>query len=83
MTPALTVLLHCNVLVLTSYSTDGYASVSTVNTDFITGTTGKLPEDTLLLAAHYAPLDGINEKGANPSPNGSLPAHICRRRTSA
>ncbi|MBP5294927.1 MAG: linear amide C-N hydrolase [Lachnospiraceae bacterium] len=67
---------NCNALVLTSYPTDGYASVSTVNTDFITGTTGKLPEDVLILAAHYAPLDGINEKGlcisVNMLPDGEI-----------
>ena len=67
---------NCNALVLTSYPTDGYASVSTVNTDFITGTTGKLSDDTLILAAHYAPLDGINEKGlcisVNMLPDGEI-----------
>lgn len=67
---------NCNALVLTSYPTDGYASVSTVNTDFITGKTGKLPDDVLILAAHYAPLDGINEKGlcisVNMLPDGEI-----------
>ena len=67
---------NCHALVLTSYPTDGYSSISTVNTDFITGTTGTLPEDILILAAHYAPLDGINEKGlcisVNMLPDGEI-----------
>lgn len=56
---------RCNVLFLTSYPDEGYASVSTVNTDFITalGNGGTLTDEQLILAAHYAPLDGMNEKG--------------------
>ncbi len=53
----------CNVLFLTSYPEEGYASVSTVNTDFIAQFNGALTDEQLILAAHYAPLDGMNEKG--------------------
>ncbi|MBE6710153.1 MAG: linear amide C-N hydrolase [Ruminococcaceae bacterium] len=54
----------CKVLFLTSYPEDGYASVSTVNTDFITKLgEASLTDEQLILAAHYAPLDGMNEKG--------------------
>ena len=54
----------CKVLFLTSYPEDGYASVSTVNTNFITQLgEASLTDEQLILAAHYAPLDGMNEKG--------------------
>ncbi len=62
------------LLVLTSYPDNGYASVSCVNTDFIDQTFGSLTEEALVLAAHYAPLDGMNEKGlcisVNQLPDG-------------
>lgn len=61
---------HCNAMVVASYPEDGYASISTVNVDFITqgagtGSAGmalKL-DQVRILAALYAPLDGMNEKG--------------------
>lgn len=61
----------CNALIVESIPEEGYASISTVNTDFIT--TGlpsqAIPEDLLTLAALYAPLDGMNEKGFSVSVN--------------
>lgn len=54
---------ECNALVVSSSPTGGYASVSTVNLDFLGSFVGLLPERTRTLAALYAPLDGINEKG--------------------
>jgi len=64
----------CRSLILTSCPENGYASVSCVDTDFIVQTGGTLQDDQLLLAAHYAPLDGINEKGlcisVNQLPDG-------------
>lgn len=63
----------CDALVITSYPQDGYASVSTINLDFIrqgTGIAGRLlSEDKLIVAALYAPLDGMNEKGLCVSVN--------------
>ena len=63
----------CNALVLISYPEDGYASVSTVNLDFIrqgVGMAGSLlSDDMMVIAALYAPLDGMNEKGLCVSVN--------------
>ncbi|WP_253205552.1 carcinine hydrolase/isopenicillin-N N-acyltransferase family protein [Clostridium estertheticum] len=57
----------CNALVVSSKPSDGYASVSTVNMDFISAGYGvnldKLPEKVRTMVALYAPLDGMNEKG--------------------
>lgn len=58
----------CNAIVVEAHPENGYASVSTVNADFITqgagmaGTFLKL-DQVKTLAALYAPLDGMNEKG--------------------
>lgn len=64
---------HCNALIVESIPEEGYASISTVNTDFITAGTGlssqMIPENLLTLAALYAPLDGMNEKGFAVSVN--------------
>ncbi len=64
---------NCNALIVESIPEEGYASISTVNTDFITAGTGLpsqvIPEDLLTLAALYAPLDGMNEKGFAVSVN--------------
>ena len=54
---------ECPLLVLTSYPASGYASLSSVNLDFVRNRSGDLPDDKLVFAAHYAPLDGMNEKG--------------------
>lgn len=63
----------CDALVVTSYPQDGYASVSTVNRDFIrqgAGTAGGMLSDEMMtMAALYAPLDGMNEKGLCVSVN--------------
>lgn len=60
----------CDALIVRTVPSDGYASVSTVNTDFIRQSspveaTGKV----LRFAAVYAPLDGMNEKGLCVSVN--------------
>lgn len=59
----------CNALVVTSKPSQGYASISTVNLGFISQAGGSLNQmleqnDIRVLAALYAPLDGMNEKGA-------------------
>lgn len=58
---------HCNALIVKSKSSTGYASISTVNMDFIQTSAGfsldLLPDDMKTIAALYAPLDGMNEKG--------------------
>ena len=61
----------CEALVVTSKPIEGYASISTVNLDFISRAGGALlAQDTaLVLAALYAPLDGMNEKGLAVSVN--------------
>lgn len=53
----------CNALVVSVTPPVGYASVSTVNLDFLGSFAGLLPESTRTLAALYAPLDGMNEQG--------------------
>lgn len=61
---------NCPALVLVSRPASGYASVSTVNLEFVTGNLkGSLTDAQLLFAAHYAPLDGVNEKGLCVSVN--------------
>lgn len=66
---------QCNGLIVGSRPEDGYASISTVNVDFIrqgtSGLTGlALRDDNILtLAALYAPLDGMNENGLAVSVN--------------
>ena len=53
-----------NVILLEAHPSDGYASFSTVNTDFITeAARTKLADDAMAAASYYAPLDGMNEKG--------------------
>ena len=65
---------HCEALVVTSKPTDGYSSVSTVNLDLISQAGDSLGKslsqnDARVLAALYAPLDGMNEKGLAVSVN--------------
>ena len=62
---------RCDALILTTRPENGYASISTVNTDFIKAGAGIpfLGEELLLKAAVYAPLDGMNEKGLCVSVN--------------
>lgn len=64
---------HCEAMAVLSYPESGYASLSTVNVDFISqgGLAGMaLKKDEIkTLAALYAPLDGMNEKGLAVSVN--------------
>lgn len=65
----------CEAMVVLAYPEDGYASISTVNMDFITRSAGgavgmALSLDSVrTLAALYAPLDGMNEAGLAVSVN--------------
>ena len=66
---------RCDAMVVLARPENGYASVSTVNMDFITHSAGgpvgmALNLDQVkTLAALYAPLDGMNEKGLGVSVN--------------
>lgn len=57
----------CTAMVVITRPDEGYASVSTVNIDFLGFGEGFLPEGMInkmmSLAAVYAPLDGMNEAG--------------------
>ena len=65
----------CDAMIVISYPENAYASVSTVNMDFIRqGTKGVAglalkADEVRTLAALYAPLDGMNEKGLAVSVN--------------
>lgn len=63
----------CDALVIASYPVEDYASISTVNLDFVRqgagSAAGFLSDELLSVAALYAPLDGINEKGLCVSVN--------------
>ena len=64
----------CDALVVTSRPATGYASISTVNLGFLSqagaGQNGVFGQsDARVIAALYAPLDGINEKGLAVSVN--------------
>ncbi len=58
---------NCNALIVKAEPENGYASISTVNMDFIKAGTGfnidYLSDNIKTIAALYAPLDGMNEKG--------------------
>lgn len=59
---------NCDALVVSSKPETGYASISTVNMDFISQSGGAVDailkmNDVRTLAALYAPLDGMNEAG--------------------
>lgn len=67
---------NCEAMVVESYPENGYASLSTVNMDFITQNVGGGMVSMALnldqvktLAALYAPLDGLNEAGLAVSVN--------------
>lgn len=64
---------NCDALIVASYPKDGYASISTVNLGFIRQGAGiassMLTDEILTVAALYAPLDGMNEKGLCVSVN--------------
>lgn len=62
----------CNAMIVQTAPPTGYASISTVNTDFISASgmdISKIPDNVLALAGIYAPLDGMNEKGLCVSVN--------------
>lgn len=64
----------CDALVVTSRPAVGYASISTVNLGFLgqagAGQNGAFGQnDAKVMAALYAPLDGMNEKGLAVSVN--------------
>ena len=63
---------NCNAMIVSSKPENGYASVSTVNTDFIQAgglDTSRLPDQIQAIVGLYAPLDGMNEKGLAVSVN--------------
>lgn len=67
---------NCEAMVVAAYPENGYASLSTVNMDFISqgisgGTVGMALrlDEVKTLAALYAPLDGMNEVGLAVSVN--------------
>lgn len=65
----------CDAMVVLSHPENAYASVSTVNMDFIRQGTGGIAglaltkDEVRTLAALYAPLDGMNEEGLAVSVN--------------
>lgn len=62
----------CNALIVSARPENGYASVSTVNTDFIRAgglELSGLPDQLQAFVSLYAPLDGMNEKGLAVSVN--------------
>lgn len=62
----------CNAMIVQSIPENGYASISTVNTDFINMSgmrLSSLPDKVQAIICLYAPLDGMNEKGLAVSVN--------------
>ena len=62
----------CSALIVSSRPAQGYASISTVNLDFIKAggvDISGLPDSAQASIALYAPLDGMNEKGLAVSVN--------------
>ncbi len=65
----------CDAMVVLSYPENAYASISTANMDFIRQGAGSAAgimlkaEEVRTVAALYAPLDGMNEKGLAVSVN--------------
>lgn len=62
----------CSGLIVSARPQNGYASVSTVNMDFVRAgglALSKLPDSVQALVSLYAPLDGMNEKGLAVSVN--------------
>lgn len=53
----------CDALIVEAHPENGYASLSTVNMDFVNKYIKRLPENIRTLVSLYAPLDGMNEKG--------------------
>lgn len=62
----------CNAMIIQNQPENGYKSISTVNTDFISISgisLSSLPDQIQALAGLYAPLDGLNETGLAVSVN--------------
>ncbi len=59
----------CDAMVIASKPSRGYASISTVDLDFLQLAAGRLSGNEQVYAALYAPLDGMNEKGLAVSVN--------------
>ena len=62
----------CDALIVSSRPAQGYASISTVNLNFIKAggvDISGLPDSVQAIIALYAPLDGMNEKGLAVSVN--------------
>lgn len=62
----------CNAMIVQNLPKNGYNSISTVNTDFISMSGMELssqPDEIQALAGLYAPLDGLNEMGLAVSVN--------------
>lgn len=62
----------CNALIVSARPARGYASISTVNLDFIQAggvDISALPDNIQAIIGLYAPLDGMNEKGLAVSVN--------------
>lgn len=62
----------CHAMIIQNAPKNGYASISTVNMDFITVSgirPSSLPDEVQALAGLYAPLDGLNEAGLAVSVN--------------
>lgn len=62
----------CHAMIIQNVPESGYASISTVNMDFITVSgvrLSSLPDEMQALAGLYAPLDGVNEMGLAVSVN--------------
>lgn len=53
----------CEALIVQAVPPEGYASISTVNMDFLGNYLDQFPAQARTMAALYAPLDGMNEKG--------------------
>ncbi|MBD5138270.1 MAG: linear amide C-N hydrolase [Ruminococcus sp.] len=63
---------NCNAMIVQSVPENGYASISTVNTDFINMSglrLSQLPDTAQAVICLYAPLDGMNEMGLAVSVN--------------
>lgn len=67
---------RCEAMAVAAYPENGYASISTANMDFISQGAGSgiagmalKMDEVAILAALYAPLDGMNEKGLAVSVN--------------
>ena len=63
---------NCNALIVSASPENAYASVSTVNLDFVQAggiDISGMPDNIQALVGMYAPLDGMNEKGLAVSVN--------------